>query len=112
MESWEFCKVYLYEEILNDKGRGFSLIKINGLVASNIYLSCMLAANCSVVISNKLTGLSRGCIFAHTFGVAITVIDRNELKLYEYNHDVAQTEEEINMRWKEINMSFKIPPLI
>lgn len=80
------------------------LIKVTSLVASDIYLSCMLAANCSVVISSRLTGLSRGCIFAHTFGVAITVIDWNELKLYG-TMSRAQTLE------RDKYESFEIPPL-
>lgn len=41
-----------------------------------IYLSCILAASCSDVISSRLTGFSKGCIFAHTFGVAIVLINR------------------------------------
>jgi len=51
------------------------------------HLSRKFTANCSVVMSNRLTGFSKGCIFAHTLGVAITTM-RNYINFaFENNYN-------------------------
>lgn len=76
---------YIYENLF-DTDKGFLEEEESAIF---MYLSSILAASCSDVISRRLTGFSRGCIFAHTFGVAIAFIKiyliEMKLKLYEHN---------------------------